>query len=62
MKKRNYKVMLLGIAVMLLGLCCAVQWGNGAYFFSTITEIIAAFAPYIGFIIFVIGYIFIDVE
>ena len=59
MKQKDYKLMILGIAIMLLGLYCS-QLTN-LNFLGGFMAFVAILAPIIGFIIVVIGYIFIDV-
>ena len=58
---KNDKLMLLGIALMIFGLCCT-QWiavdrvFGGTGIIDLIVEIIAVFAPLIGFIVVCIGF------
>ena len=60
MKKGNYRIILLGIAIMLLGLCCIAKWGTGAYLIGGIVELIALIAPYLGFDIVILGFLIKD--
>ena len=54
---KNYKTMFLGIAVILWGIACRTA-DLSIFILGDVEEFIGAFAPLIGMVVTIIGYIF----